>query len=125
MAVPAEILQSILQYAIADSIIEVRQVQMYEIESAIRIINFPTAEAVNAGGPMPATASSLLRVNKMLKQGVLDLLALPDTLFCPNLDTMFRLMKEMGKVRDRQLCRSRSRTHIHIRKIICTGGKYE
>jgi hypothetical protein len=118
-------LRSILQYAIADSIIEVRQVQMYKIESAIGIIDFPIGEALNAGDPMPGKASSLLCVNKILNQSVLDLLALPDMLFCPNPDTMVRLMKETGKVWNLRRRSNRSLAHIHFGKIIYTGGKYE
>jgi hypothetical protein len=95
MALPAEMLKPILQYAIADSIIEIRHVQDYEVQSAIRMIGFPIIENVNAGGLMPSSVSSLLRVNKALNERSSDLLVLPDTMFCSYPSAIIRIMVEM------------------------------
>lgn len=114
MNLPAEILQLILRYAIADSIVEVRKVQDYRRESAIRMIDYPSCDAVNAGGPMPSTASSLLCVDKAISRVLTTLFAMPDTLFCRNWEVMRRLMLDMNKYR----------THLSIRKFILKDDEY-
>lgn len=127
IALPAEILKRILQHAIKDSILELRKVQKYGNESAIRIIDYPTREAINVDGPMPLTVSSPLRVKKKLNREVVNLLNLPDTIFCPNRE-MITLMDEMDKVHNGQMRRPRNglgkarRPHAQITKTKCRCG---
>lgn len=109
MALPLEVLEPILRYAIANSVVEVRRVENHLLESAVRMIDHPTCDVVKAGGLMPSTASSLLRVNKAISQVLVTLVDLPDTVFCRNTNIMLRLMLDMEK----------HPTHIHICRIIC------
>ena len=109
MALPVEVLELILKYAIANSAVEVRRVENHLLESAVRMIDYPTCEVLKAGGPMPSTVSSLLRVNKAISRVLVTLFDLPDTVFCRNTNIMRRLMLDMEK----------HHTHIHICRIIC------
>jgi hypothetical protein len=114
MALPLEVLELILRYAIANSVVEVREVQDYLDESAVRMIDFPTGDAVNAGGLMPSTASSLLRVNKAISRVLVASFDLPDTLFSRDTKFMFSLMNDIEI--------SRAHIHIHICRIFCRGN---
>ena len=115
MALPVEVLELILRYSIANSVVEVRRVENHLLESAVRLIDYSTCKAVKAGGLMPSTISSLLRVNKAISRVLVTLCDLPDTLFCRDTKIMHRLMLDIEK----------HTTHIHICRILCEAQAFK